>query len=235
MDKNTLKWIYLFVLSIIWGSSFILIKKGLIGLTPVQLGSLRILYSAVFLFCVGFKFAFSLNKSQWKWVAISAFCVVFAPAYLFAYAETEIDSSVASILNSLVPLFTILIGFVIFKIRFKVNQLLGVIIGLIGALLLIFQGSRINPDQNYYYALFIILASFLYATNANVIKSKLQEVSVMAMSVGSFVIMVIPALAILIYSGFFDVSTFENPMLINSLVYVAILGVVGTGITIMVF
>src|SRR5690606_9967200 len=188
-----------------------------------------------FLFCVGFKFAFRLNKSQWKWVAISAFCGVFAPAYLFAYAETEIDSSVASILNSLVPLFTILIGFVIFKIRFKVNQLLGVIIGLIGALLLIFQGSRINPDQNYYYALFIILASFLYATNANVIKSKLQEVSVMAMSVGSFVIMVIPALAILIYSGFFDASTFENPKLINSLVYVAILGVVGTGITIMVF
>ena len=235
MDKNTLKWIYLFVLSIIWGSSFILIKKGLIGLTPVQLGSLRILFSALFLFSIGFKFVFKLNRSQWKWVAVSAFCGVFAPAYLFAYAETEIDSSVASILNSLVPLFTILIGFLVFKIRFKGNQLLGVIIGLIGALLLIFQGAQLNPDQNYYYALFVILASFLYATNANVIKSKLQEVSVMAMSVGNFVIMAIPALGILIYSGFFEASTFENPQVVNSLVYVAILGVVGTGITIMVF
>lgn len=235
MDKNILKWIYLFVLSIIWGSSFILIKKGLIGLTPVQLGSLRILFSALFLFSIGFKFAFRLNRLQWKWVAISAFCGVFAPAYLFAYAETEIDSNVASILNSLVPLFTILIGFVVFKVRFKGNQLLGVIIGLIGALLLIFQGAQLNPDQNYYYALFIILACFLYATNANVIKSKLQEVSVMAMSVGSFVIMVIPALGILIFSGFFEAPTFENPQVVNSLVYVAILGVVGTGITMMVF
>src|SRR5690606_8096506 len=117
----------------------------------------------------------------------------------------------------------------------KGSQLLGVIIGLIGALLLIFQGAQLNPDQNYYYALFVILASFLYATNANVIKSKLQEVSVMAMSVGNFVIMAIPALGILIYSGFFEASTFENPQVVNSLVYVAILGVVGTGITIMVF
>src|SRR5690606_11626711 len=164
MDKNNLKWIYLFVLSVIWGSSFILIKKGLVGLTPIQLGSLRILFSAIFLFCIGFKFVFRLKREQWKWVGLSALCGVFAPAYLFAFAETEIDSSVASILNSLVPLFTILIGFLVFKIRFKGNQLIGVISGLIGAVLLIFQGARLNPDQNYYYALFVILASALYAT-----------------------------------------------------------------------
>jgi len=235
MDQNKLKWVYLFLLSIIWGSSFILIKKGLVGLTPIQLGSLRILFSSIFLFCIGFKFVFRLTKVQWKWVAISAFCGVFAPAYLFAFAQTEIDSNIAGILNSLVPLFTILIGFVIFKIRFKGNQLVGVTLGLIGAILLIFQGARINPDQNYFYALLVVLASFLYATNANVIKSKLQDVSVMAMSVGSFVLMVIPALGILIYSGFFDHSTFEQPKVVNSLAYVAILGVVGTGITIMVF
>ncbi len=235
MDKNNLKWIYLFVLSVIWGSSFILIKKGLVGLTPIQLGSLRILFSAIFLFCIGFKFVFRLKREQWKWVGLSALCGVFAPAYLFAFAETEIDSSVASILNSLVPLFTILIGFLVFKIRFKGNQLIGVIIGLIGAVLLIFQGARLNPDQNYYYALFVILASALYATNANIIKSKLQEVSVMAMSVGNFVIMALPALGILIYSGFFDAAKLGDPKLQNSLIYVAILGIVGTGLTIIVF
>lgn len=235
MDKNKLKWVYLFLLSIIWGSSFILIKKGLIGLTPVQLGSLRILFSAVFLFCIGFKHVFKLNKEQWKWTAVSAFCGVFAPAYLFAYAETEIDSNVAGILNSMVPLFTILIGFVVFKIRFKGNQLFGVIIGLTGAILLIFQGAKLNPDQNYYYALLVVLASFLYATNANVVKSKLQEVPVMAMSVGNFVLMAIPALGILIYSGFFENNVFQQTKVVDSLGYVAVLGVVGTGITIMVF
>ncbi|WP_417362349.1 DMT family transporter [Galbibacter sp.] len=235
MDKNKLKWVYLFLLSIIWGSSFILIKKGLVGLTPIQVGSLRILFSAVFLFCIGFKYVFKLNKEQWKWTAVSAFCGVFAPAFLFAYAETEIDSNIAGILNSMVPLFTILIGFIVFKIRFKGNQLAGVIIGLIGAVLLIFQGARLNPDQNYYYSLLIILASFLYATNANVVKSKLQDVSVMAMSVGNFVLMALPAFGILIYSGFFDTYNLQQPKVADSLVFVAILGVVGTGITIMVF
>ncbi|EKF56599.1 hypothetical protein I215_00255 [Galbibacter marinus] len=235
MDENKLKWVYLLFLSVIWGSSYILIKKGLIGLTPIELGSLRVLFSAIFLFCIGFRSVFQLTLVQWKWVALSSFCGILAPAYLFAFAEKEIDSSIAAILNSLVPLFTILIGFVVFKIRFKGNQLVGVIIGLIGAILLIVQGARINPGQNYYYALFVVLAACLYATNANVIKSKLQDVSVMAMSVGSFVVIVIPALVILIYTGFFDSYTFQEPRVVNSLIYVAILGVVGTGITIIVF
>lgn len=235
MDKSKLKWVYLLFLSVIWGSSYILIKKGLVGLSPVQLGSLRILFSAIFLFCIGFKTAFSLTFVQWKWVALSAFCGVFAPAYLFAFAEKEIDSNIAAILNSLVPLFTILIGFVGFKIRFNGNQLTGVIIGLLGAVLLIVQGARLNPSQNYFYSFFVILAASLYATNANVIKSKLQNVSVRAMSVGSFMVIAIPALVILICTGFLDSNNFTQPKLVHSLIYVTILGVVGTGVTIIVF
>lgn len=135
----------------------------------------------------------------------------------------------------MVPLFTILIGFVGFKIRFNGNQLIGVIIGLLGAVLLIVQGARLNPGQNYFYSLFVILAASLYATNANVIKSKLQDVSVRAMSVGSFMVIAIPALVILICTGFLDSNNFTQPKLVDSLIYVAILGVVGTGVTIIVF
>src|SRR5690606_4221180 len=128
--------------------------------------------------------------------------------YLFAIAEKEIDNNFTTILNSLVLLFTNLMSFVSFKIRFKGNLLIDVIIGLLVTVLLIVQGARLNPGQNYFYSLFVILAAFLYATNANVIKSKLQNVSVRAMSVGSFMVIAIPALVILICTGFLDSNNF---------------------------
>lgn len=104
MNITNKKWVYLIVLSLIWGSSFILIKKALVGLSPIQLGSLRIIISGLILFIAGFKSLKLLSIKTLKWIAISGFLGAFFPAYLFAYAETEIDSGVASILNSLVPL-----------------------------------------------------------------------------------------------------------------------------------
>ena len=104
MFQDNKKWVYLIILSLIWGSSFILIKKGLIGLTPLQLGALRILISGFFVFLFGFNTLKEVPKSKWKWLIISGFIGTFFPVFLFAYAETEIDSAVASILNSLVPL-----------------------------------------------------------------------------------------------------------------------------------
>ena len=122
------KWVYLIVLSIIWGSSFILIKKGLIGFTPMQLGALRILISGFFVFLFGFHTLKKITRKQWKWIIVSGFLGTFFPAFFFAFAETEIDSAVASILNSLVPLNTILLGFAIFKIASTKRQIFGVII-----------------------------------------------------------------------------------------------------------
>ena len=105
MLTNNIRWFFLFLLSIIWGSSFILIKKGLLGLTPLQLGSYRIIISSIFIFCIGYKTLRGISKTQWKWLAVSGFLGTFFPSFLFAFAETEVDSTVASILNSLVPLY----------------------------------------------------------------------------------------------------------------------------------
>ena len=137
INKINNKWGYLFALSIIWGSSFILIKKGLIGLSPLQLGSLRIVFSSIIIFIIGFKFIKKIDKNKWKWIAVSGFLGTFFPAFLFAYAETQIDSAVASILNSLVPMNTVLIGFAIFKISTTKIQTIGVLIGFIGTISLI--------------------------------------------------------------------------------------------------
>ena len=89
------KWFYLIALSLIWGSSFILIKKALVGLEASQLGSLRIIFSSIFIFLIAWRNIFSIKKIEWKWITISAFLVSFFPAFLFAFAEKEIESSVA--------------------------------------------------------------------------------------------------------------------------------------------
>ena len=158
------KWFYLILLSIIWGSSFILIKKALVGLEASQLGSLRIIFSSVIIFFVAWKKIFTIKKLEWKWITISAFLGSFFPAFLFAFAEKEIDSSVASIINSIVPLNTHILGMIIFKIQSTRRQIIGVLIGFFGTYLLITSGLKLNPDQNYNYAGLVIPVSYTHLT-----------------------------------------------------------------------
>nr|WP_299342217.1 EamA family transporter [Allomuricauda sp.] len=228
MNLQNRKWIYLFVLSIIWGTSYILIKKGLEGFSPVQLGAVRVVLAALFLFVIGFKSLRTISKKEWPWVALSGFVGSFIPMFLFAFAQTEIDSSIASILNSLVPLSTLFIGFFAFGITFTRNQLLGVIIGLVGATFLIFFGSQINPNQNYWYTGLVVLATICYASNANIIKSKLQNVSAMGIAVGNFACILLPALLILPFSGFFSNEVTSAPKFWSSLGYIVVLCIMGT-------
>jgi len=229
------KWTYLIILSVIWGTSFILIKKALIGLTPFQLGALRTLLTGLFLFTVGFKTIKTIKKQDWKWITISGFLGSFIPAFFFAIAETEIDSAVVSVLNSLVPLNTVLMGLAIFKITSTKQQVLGVIIGFIGTALLILKGAALNPEQNYLFAGFIIASTLMYAANVNIIKRYLQDVKPLTIAVGNYVPIVIPALVVLIFTDFFSAEKFNTPDLALSILYVAILSLFGTAIAKVLF
>ena len=235
MNDNSKKWLFLLILSLIWGSSFILIKKSLLGLTPYQLGALRTIITGIFLFSVGLKSLKSIKKSEWKWVIISGFLGSFIPAFLFAIAETEIDSAITSILNSLVPLNAILLGFAIFKIGFTRRQFLGVIIGFIGTSILILQGADLNPDQNYLYAGFVIISTVMYALNVNIIKKHLQNVKPLSIATGNYVAIIIPAIVILLFTDFFSESTFAHPDFEMSIVYVVILSFFGTALAKVLF
>ncbi|WMI69138.1 DMT family transporter [Mangrovimonas sp. YM274] len=230
MDRINIKWIYLIVLSLIWGSSFILIKKALLGLTPWQLGALRTFITGLFLFSVGLKHLKQVKARQWLWIGISGFLGSFFPAFLFAIAETEIDSAVTSVLNSLVPLNTLLMGMAVFKIGSTRRQLFGVIIGFIGTCLLILKGAELNPEQNYLYAGFILLATVMYACNVNIIKRYLQDVKPLAVATGNYVVIIVPALLVLVGSGFFEETTLSNPNFKMSLVYVTVLAFFGTAL-----
>ncbi|MBD44259.1 EamA family transporter [Flavobacteriaceae bacterium] len=235
MFQNNKKWIFLFLLAFIWGSSFILIKKGLIGFTPLQLGSLRIIITALLLFLVGFKSLKNLPKNTLKWIFISGFLGTFFPAFLFAYAETEIDSAIASILNSIVPINTIVFGFLAFKMHSSKRQILGVLTGFIGTFLLITNGASINPNQNYWYAFLVIIATVMYAFSINIIKRHLQNVSPIAIAVGNFAIIIIPAFIVLIFSGFFTSQVIQGPDFTMSLFYIFLLSLFGTAIAKVLF
>lgn len=235
MSQNRVKWLYLAVLAIIWGSSFILIKKGLVGLTALQLGALRILLAAVFLFTIGFKSLKKIQTKDWKWITASAFLGTFFPAFFFAYGITEIDSAIAAILNSTTPLLTFLLGLAFFGVAFAKKQFLGVIIGLGGTVLLIISGASLNPNQNYWFALFPLFASLMYGFNANIIKYHLHKISPLGIAVSSFVVLTIPTLGILIYSGFFKEEVLSSKETQISLLYIAILAVIGTGLAKVLF
>ena len=228
MSDVNRKWTYLLILSLIWGTSYILIKKSLEGFTPIQLGAVRIVLATLFLFLIGFRSMRNITRTQWKWVFFSALAGSFFPIFLYAFAQTEIDSGIASILNSLVPLFTIIVGFFAFRILFTGRQLTGVLLGLLGAGLLILLGVDINPDQNYRYAGLVILATICYAINANIIKSKLQDVSPRAIAVGNFAIMLPAAIVILFISGALSHEVRQGPYFSSSLAYLVILCIMGT-------
>jgi drug/metabolite transporter (DMT)-like permease len=230
--KNT-KWIFLIVLALIWGSSFILIKKGLIGLSAFQLGSLRIIFAALFLLGIGFRNLPRIPQNKWKYIALTSFFGTFIPAFLFAIAETQIDSSITAILNSLTPLNTLIFGALVFGLAFNRSQIFGVFIGLLGSCILILNGAINHPEQNYYYAILVVIASVCYAMNVNLIKKHLSDLSPLTISTGNFAMMLIPALIILYITGFAEVIHRENVQ--NSIFFIIILGIVGTGIANILF
>lgn len=233
MKATQTKWLILIVLALIWGSSFILIKKGLVGLSPFQLGSLRIVFCALFLLVIGFKSLTTIPLHKWKFIALTSLFGTFIPAYLFAIAQTQISSSVSSILNSLTPLNTLILGAVVFGLDFKRTQIIGVVIGFAGTMLLIFNGASNHPNQNYWYTILVLIASMCYATNVNLIKRYLSDLKPLTITTGNFLVMLLPALGILFFTDF--TTKMHLTSVKEAMIYIAILGIIGTGIANVLF
>ena len=235
-NKNS-KWFILLVLAVVWGSSFILMKKGLDGgMNAYQLGAYRILFTSAFLLLIAGKELFKLQKKKIKYVVFAGLLGNFFPIFLFALAQTQISSSISSTLNSFTPLNTLIIGSLFFGLTFKRKQILGLLIGIIGCLILVYAGASGNPSKNYWFALLVIIASWCYAANINMVKKYLFDVTPIGITVGNFAFLLIPALLILLYNGFDfqTIHTVSDGLIVSEnihpLIYVAILGIVGTGL-----
>lgn len=234
MKLNQLRWLYLIALSIIWGSSFILMKYALVGLSAVQVGALRVFITAVFLILIGFKRLFKIEKRHWYYLVLNGFIGSFIPSFLMAYTVEKMDSSIVSILNSLTPLNTLIFGALLFGFGFRKRQLAGVLIGLLGTLMLILKGAELNPNQDYFYSSFILVASICYALNVNILKKYLYELDALSITVANFVVLIIPTILVLLFSGFF--TDFEvNESSLKGLFYLTILAIVGTGLAKLMF
>jgi len=223
------KWGTLVILSLIWGSSYILIKKGLTGLTPIQLGSLRVIVTTIIMAPIGYQKIKHIPRQNMKWVALSAFVGSFFPAYLFAFAETEISSSITAVMVSLTPLFTLLISVFVFGEELLKKQVFGVLIGFTGIIVLI-NNELFSSSFNILYIMFIVLAAFCYAVNANVLKYKLSNIPALGIVFMSFLFMFIPAFIILCFSDFPFSDFTSDPLIIESIIYIVILAVFGTAI-----
>ena len=229
MSLSLKKWGTLVILSLIWGSSYILIKKGLTGLTPIQLGSLRVIVTTIIIAPIGYQKIKHIPKQKMKWVALSAFVGSFFPAYLFAFAETEISSSITAVMVSLTPLFTLLISVFVFGEELLKKQVFGVLIGFTGIIVLI-NNELFSSSFNILYIMFIVLAAFCYAVNANVLKYKLSNIPALGIVFMSFLFMFIPAFIILCFSDFPFSDFTSDPLIIESIIYIIILALFGTAI-----
>ena len=229
MSLSLKKWGTLVILSLIWGSSYILIKKGLTGLTPIQLGSLRVIVTTIIIAPIGYQKIKHIPRQKMKWVALSAFVGSFFPAYLFAFAETEISSSITAVMVSLTPLFTLLISVFVFGEELLKKQVFGVLIGFTGIVVLI-NNELFSSSFNILYIMFIVLAAFCYAINANVLKYKLSNIPALGIVFMSFLFMFIPAFIILCFSSFPFSDFASDPLIIESIIYIVILALFGTAI-----
>lgn len=222
-----LAWLLLALLGLTWGSSYILIKKGLIAFNPQQVAGLRISLSAIAFLPVFLWKLKEMDWSKWKDLATVGLAGSFIPAFLFATAQTKLSSSITGVLSTLTPLFTLVTGFLLFKMATSKSKILGVVLGLTGASILLLYDRSTEEVGNLMYGLLVVIAAFLYGYVNNLIKYKLQNISSVLISAASFVFVSIPAFILLFASGFISVlETHEHGW--ASFGYITILSLAGT-------
>ncbi|MDP2424539.1 MAG: EamA family transporter [Bacteroidales bacterium] len=234
-DSNSATWLIISILAITWGSSFILMKRALVVFSSDEVGALRIVISFLFLLPFAIRRLPKITAKDAGNLALAGFLGNGVPAFLFAKAQTVIDSSVAGILNSLTPLFTVIVGLLAFKIQPRWFNVLGVLMGLAGAVGLVMVSSNGNYSFQFSYALLIVVATLFYAANTNIIKVWLKNIEPVGIVSLSFFIIGPPVLIYLLAFTDFTTQLANDPKVWSGLAYLAILSICGTALALMLF
>jgi drug/metabolite transporter (DMT)-like permease len=235
------KWGLLLLLGGIWGSSFILMKKGMFAtdgtvlFTDSQVGALRMLIASLVLTPVAI---YSLKKitsfKQIVSLTIVGFSGNFIPAFLFTYAETGLSSGFAGMLNSFTSIFTLLVGLFVFRTAIKTHQIIGIAIGTIGVIFLMIEGKNASISGTWWHVSAIVLATLCYAISLNTIKHTLQMLSSIEITSLAFSILLLPSF-IVTYSVDTHTSLLQKPEIISGLYYIGILALIGTATAVVLF
>tara|TARA_R110000737_G_scaffold193532_1_gene214819 strand:+ start:17844 stop:18719 length:876 start_codon:yes stop_codon:yes gene_type:complete len=203
--------------------------------TDMQVGALRMFFAGSILLPFSIKALRKIKKGRdILFLFIVGFCGNFIPAFLFTYAETSISSGYAGMLNSFTPIFTVIIGFFVFKIRLNTVQIIGLAIGTLGMILLMYFGHLEPNNGGLIHVLAIVLATFLYGVSLNTIKHKLGHFTAVEITSVALLLVLIPAL---ITNGYFGtIQTIRtNEHAFEGIIYIAILGIVGTAFAVIIF
>lgn len=235
LNKKSWQWILLLFLAFIWGSSFILMKKGLVVYNHTTVAALRISLAFLFLLPFAIYHLRFIKKDKWLYLIISGVLGNGIPAFLFTKAQTEVSSSLSGMLNSLTPIFALLLGILIFNLSPKKSQIIGVFIGLLGAIGLIISGDIDLNGGKPYYAFFIVAATICYAISLNVIKKYLKDVNsigitaIAFLSIGPFSI-----IYLFTCTDFISITTI-HPNALNAIISIIVLAVFGTAMAVLLF
>jgi drug/metabolite transporter (DMT)-like permease len=241
MQNKQLSYLLIPLLACIWGSSFILMKRGMFDANQVivfsaeQVASIRIsLAGGVFIPFFPALVRKLIQKKDLLYFSVVGLCGNLIPAFLFTYAEQTLDSGIAGIMNSFTPIFTILVGVMLFGTRITKYQLFGTLIGFAGISWLIMLSSPVKSGFQLTPALAILFATLLYGVSLNTIKHKLSLYNPFEIATGGFSIAFLPAL---FFFFFFDTTRVfnQNPQATQSFTYILILGLVGTAFAVILF
>ena len=234
IDSKLGHWIILIMLSIIWGSSFMLIKRGLDAFSYEQVATLRIFIAFIFLAVLGRKFYTNIpTKKLWP-LFLTGFIGNGIPPFLFSKAQTYLDSGIVGILNVLTPLFTIFIGILFYNLKVKIVNYLGIALGIIGTIYLLLPQTEQFDDKTLYYSLIAILGTACYGWSANIIKAHLVKLDAIQITTISFSF-VGPWAGIYLLCGDFLEIMQNHPKAVSSFSYIAILAIMGSALSVIAF
>jgi drug/metabolite transporter (DMT)-like permease len=219
-------------LALIWGSSFILVKKSLVHYSALQVGALRICAASLFFIPIFLKRFKYMEKKHISSFLLTGLTGNLIPAMLFAIAGQHLSSALSGMLNAFTPLFTLFIGIAFFAQPFIWKQMTGILVGLLGCLGLLFAGQGFNIDFNIH-GLWVVLATLLYGINMHLVKTRLSDMHPLTSTAGIFMVIGPLALIVLIYTGFFSLPLDEEHLW--SFISAIALGVFGSAIGMLAF
>ncbi len=233
LRDRLINWGIFVALSLIWGSSFILMKVGLQTLSDYQVAALRLFSAGIVLLPSAISQIKNLPQQKLLMIITSGLLGSFFPAFLFCIAETKIDSSLTGIINAFTPIFTIVIGVLFFKAPVQWRKISGVLAGFAGLCLLFYSQGKIGFEYLSYASL-ILLATICYGINVNMVSRYLKDVGSLRIAAFAFSFLIIPSFLILYYTGYFRLPLHEYSYIIATGAGV-ILGVMGTALASIIF
>ena len=232
-QSSLLSWLLFIALCFIWGSSFILMKKGMTALDAYQVASIRMFSAGLILLPISLQILRKVPRRYFPMILLSGLLGSFFPAFLFCIAETRISSSLAGFLNAFTPLANIAIGYLFFSHRFEKHRLAGVVIGFAGMTILFISGDSFDLN-NVWFSGFVVLATICYALNANLVAKHLKEVGSVNIAAIAFVFLLIPSFLALYSTGYFRLPLRDSQVLTSTAAAVT-LGVLGTALASILF